>query len=180
MLKIRQLQKKKQEEAQTTGTHNKVGSAQIRLQKDITELDLPSSIEVSFPDPSNLFQFELVIIPQQGYYIGGRFRFSVDVNNNYPIEAPKIKCMQTVYHPNIDVQGNVCLNILREDWSPVLSLNSLFIGLNFLFLEPNPNDPLNKEAANLLVKDKHSFKRHVADSMSGRYVQGIMYDDVRV
>ena len=49
-----------------------------------------------------------------------------------------------IYHPNVDLEGNVCLNILREDWKPVLNLNSVTVGLQFLFLEPNADDPLNK------------------------------------
>lgn len=52
-----------------------------------------------------------------------------------------------MYHPNIDLEGNICLNILREDWKPVLSISSIVYGLQFLFLDPNPEDPLNKEAA---------------------------------
>lgn len=53
---------------------------------------------------------------------------------------------QQIYHPNVDLEGNVCLNILREDWKPVLNLNSIMVGLQYLFLEPNPTDPLNKGA----------------------------------
>lgn len=53
-----------------------------------------------------------------------------------------------IYHPNIDLEGNVCLNILREDWKPVLNLNAVIIGMQFLFLEPNADDPLNKGASN--------------------------------
>lgn len=52
-----------------------------------------------------------------------------------------------IYHPNVDLDGNVCLNILREDWKPVLNLNSVMVGLQYLFLEPNAEDPLNKGAA---------------------------------
>jgi hypothetical protein len=48
-----------------------------------------------------------------------------------------------VYHPNIDMAGHVCLNILRDDWKPVLALHAVISGLLFLFNEPNPNDPLN-------------------------------------
>ena len=44
------------------------------------------------------------------------------------------RTLQQVYHPNIDTEGNICLNILREDWKPVLSINSVVYGLNFLFL----------------------------------------------
>jgi ubiquitin-conjugating enzyme E2 M len=54
------------------------------------------------------------------------------------------KLAHKIYHPNIDLEGNVCLNILREDWKPVLNLQSIVVGLQFLFLEPNPDDPLNK------------------------------------
>jgi len=43
-------------------------------------------------------------------------------------------CHKQVYHPNIDLDGNICLNILREDWKPVLSINSVIYGLNFLFI----------------------------------------------
>lgn len=52
--------------------------------------------------------------------------------------------LRQIYHPNVDLEGNVCLNILREDWKPVLNLNSVMVGLQYLFLEPNADDPLNK------------------------------------
>jgi Ubiquitin-conjugating enzyme len=45
-----------------------------------------------------------------------------------------------VYHPNINLQGNVCLNILREDWKPVLDINAVIYGLIYLFYEPNPGE----------------------------------------
>lgn len=196
-MKIRQLQKKRQEEAaaaaaaaessgntsdstngEVSNEKQKVSAAQLRLQKDMTALELPPSIKVIFPEPSDLFHFKLTINPQQGYYKSGIFEFKIEINNNFPIEPPKIKCSNKIYHPNIDLDGNVCLNILREDWSPVLNLNSVFIGLNFLFLEPNPNDPLNKEAANVLVKNKTQFTRNVRDSMRGGYVEHEYYDRV--
>ena len=49
----------------------------------------------------------------KGYYKGGRFVFNFKIGQNYPHEAPKVKCETQVYHPNIDLEGNVCLNILR-------------------------------------------------------------------
>jgi len=75
-----------------------------------------------------------------------------------------------VYHPNIDLEGNVCLNILREDWKPVLSISSVLFGLQYLFLDPNPDDPLNKEAADVLRNNPRQFDQHVRLSVQGGYV----------
>jgi ubiquitin-conjugating enzyme E2 M len=51
-----------------------------------------------------------------------------------------------IYHPNIDLEGHVCLNILRDEWKPVLDINAVIYGIIYLFYEPNPNDPLNHGA----------------------------------
>ena len=65
---------------------------------------------------------------------GGAFLFTFAVPPGYPHDPPKVKCATKVFHPNIDLEGNVCLNILREDWKPVLTVTSVVYGLNFLFL----------------------------------------------
>lgn len=183
MLKIRQLQKQKKEEEaarESSGNSGKVLPAQLRLQKDITDLEIPKTIKVVFPDPADLFNFNIHISPNEGYYKGGKYDFKVEINNNFPIDPPKIKCMNKIYHPNIDLEGNICLNILRSDWSPALNLNSIIIGLNFLILEPNPNDPLNKNAANVLVRSTMKFASNVKAAVRGGYIDGVYYDDVRV
>jgi len=100
------------------------------------------------------------------YFRGGSFLFSFAVPAAYPHDPPKVKCLTKVYHPNIDLQGNVCLNILREDWKPVLTTTSIIYGLNFLFLAPNPEDPLNKEAAQMMQSNPNGFERYVAQSIT--------------
>lgn len=136
-------------------------------------------------------------------YKGGTFKFTFAINNNYPHEPPKVKCVPKVYHPNLDLEGNVCLNILREDWKPVLNLNAVMVGLQYLFLEPNADDPLNKgglltvltptwipalmspsflpllDAANDLRQNRERFAQNVARSMRGGSVGSEAFDDVR-
>lgn len=112
----------------------------------------------------------------QGFYKNGRFTFSFKVNANYPHEAPKVKCETKVYHPNIDLEGNVCLNILREDWKPVLTINAIVYGLQYLFLEPNPEDPLNKEAAEVLQSNRRLFEQNVRKAMSGGAIGSEYFD----
>ena len=100
----------------------------------------------------------------------------MDISTNYPYDPPKVKCMTQIYHPNIDLQGNVCLNILKDDWKPVLGINAVILGLIFLFIEPNPNDPLNHEAAALMRENPSKFKQNVRASLRGGSFEGYSYD----
>ncbi|MCJ1481411.1 Chitin synthase, class 2 [Schaereria dolodes] len=177
----------------------KVTAAQLRVQKDLSELSLGSTMRTDFPNPDDILNFTLTIEPDEGMYKGGAFHFHFTINQNFPHDPPKVKCTQKIYHPNIDLEGNVCLNILREDWKPVLNLNAVIVGLQrqfvvfppsfpsaltrllleqFLFLEPNASDPLNKEAAEDLRSNREGFKRNVRSSMGGGSVKGGSYDRV--
>ncbi|KAH8592705.1 NEDD8-conjugating enzyme UBC12, partial [Bisporella sp. PMI_857] len=158
----------------------KVTAAQLRVQKDISELSLPSTMKTEFPDPDDILNFTLTIKPDEGMYKGGQFFFTFQIGQGFPHDVPKVKCTQKIYHPNIDLEGNVCLNILREDWKPVLNLQAIIIGLQFLFLEPNASDPLNKEAAEDLRNNRDGFKRNVKSSMGGGAVKNQVFDRVLV
>ncbi|XP_059623718.1 NEDD8-conjugating enzyme Ubc12-like [Cornus florida] len=166
--------KEKQREAENA--HGRVpikkqSAGELRLHKDISELNLPKSCTIKFPNgKDDLMNFEISIRPDEGYYVNGVFSFSFQVSSIYPHEAPKVKCKTKVYHPNIDLDGNVCLNILREDWKPVLSINTIVYGLYHLFTEPNYEDPLNHEAAEVLRDNPKMFRSNVRTAMSGGYV----------
>ncbi|KAF3933188.1 hypothetical protein ABW19_dt0210299 [Dactylella cylindrospora] len=177
MLKIWSM-KQQQQAASAASGKKKVTAAQLRVQKDLGELSLPSTMKTHFPDPDDILNFTLTIEPDEGMYKGGSFLFDFTINQNFPHEPPKVLCKQKIYHPNIDLEGKVCLNILREDWKPVLNLNAVIVGLQYLFLEPNASDPLNKEAAEDLKTNREQFKRNVRTSMSGGYVRNVSYDNV--
>ena len=82
-----------------------------------------------FMNPDDILNFTFTIEPDEGMYKGGTFNFSFAINQNFPHDPPKVKCTQKIYHPNIDLDGNVCLNILREDWKPVLNLQAVMVGI---------------------------------------------------
>jgi ubiquitin-conjugating enzyme E2 M len=86
-------------------------------------------MKTTFPDPDDILNFQLTIEPDEGMYKGGSFVFNFAIGSGFPHEPPKVKCTQKIYHPNIDLEGNVCLNILREDWKPVLNLNAVMVGM---------------------------------------------------
>ncbi|XP_051905915.1 NEDD8-conjugating enzyme Ubc12 isoform X2 [Hippocampus zosterae] len=167
MIKLFSLKQKKDEESaggnRTGAGGKKASAAQLRIQKDINELNLPKTCEINFPDDDDLLNFRLIISPDE-------------VGQGYPHDPPKVKCETMVYHPNIDLEGNVCLNILREDWKPVLTINSIIYGLQYLFLEPNPEDPLNKEAAEVLQTNRRLFEQNVHRTLRGGYIGSTYFE----
>ncbi len=96
---------------------------------------------IYFHNPLQTLNRLNICLKIKGTFFGLKFEIS-KVKEGYLYF--QVKCEQKIYHPNIDLEGNVCLNILREDWKPVLTINSVVYGLQYLFLEPNPDDPLNK------------------------------------
>jgi ubiquitin-conjugating enzyme E2 M len=150
----------------------RANAAELRAQKDIAEMSPPTGCKVEFKDPNDIMNFTLYITPNEGMYVGATFTFSITIPTSYPYDAPKVHCDTLVYHPNIDLEGKVCLNILRQDWMPVLSLGSVIFGLLTLFLEPNPDDPLNKEAATLMIENNKAFRANVHSSLHGGVIAG--------
>lgn len=155
----------------------KKSPGELRLKKEIAELDLPSHAQVHFPDENNIMTFEVMVdlTKEQCLWKGAKYKFTVTVPPTYPHNPPKCHCDTQIYHPNIDMQGNVCLNILRADWKPVLGINAVILGLIFLFIEPNPNDPLNKEAAELMRSNEAVFADKVKRSLRGGVMDGVNF-----
>ena len=69
----------------------------------------------------------------------------------------------------------MCLNILRDDWKPVLGINTVILGLIFLFIEPNPNDPLNLSAAEIMRTKPLDFENNVKKTLKGGVFEGVHY-----
>lgn len=132
------------------------------------------------PPAKELPLLRLTVSPDEGYYRGGQFTFDMTFSEAYPIEPPRVHCKNTIFHPNIDRQGKICLNILREDWSPALDLQSVVLGIIFLFLEVSERDPLNKDAATVLSRDASEFAHAVRRSMGGASINGQRYDNVLI
>uniref|UniRef100_A0A1D1Z313 NEDD8-conjugating enzyme Ubc12 n=1 Tax=Anthurium amnicola TaxID=1678845 RepID=A0A1D1Z313_9ARAE len=179
MIKLFKIKDQKKDDARNDNGRpigKQQSAGELRLHKDISELNLPKSTSILFPNgKDDLMSFEVSIRPDEGYYLGGTFVFTFVVSPSYPYEPPKVKCKTKVYHPNIDLEGNVCLNVLREDWKPVLNINTIIYGLNHIFTHPNDEDPLNHDAAAVLRDNPRLFETNVRRAMAGGYVGQIYF-----
>lgn len=115
----------------------------------------------AFPESdSNLFLWAGTIEGPKGtYYEGLKFKISLSFPPNYPYSAPTIKFVSPMWHPNVDMSGNICLDILKEQWSAIYNVQTILLSLQSLLGEPNNDSPLNAQAAYLWDKNPNEYKR---------------------
>lgn len=134
-------------------------TAILRLQKEMGELVKNPLENISAgPISDNIFKWEATIIGPIGTpYEGGIFKVAIDFTTDYPFKAPKCNFITKVFHPNINSAGCICLDILRDSWSPSLTVSKLLLSICSLLNDPNPDDPLESEAADLYRKNREQY-----------------------
>ena len=90
-------------------------------------------------------------------YEDGEFHINIAFTDDYPLRPPIIRFSTKIYHPNIKYDGSICLDILKNQWSPALGITRALLSILAMMDQPNANDPLNPDAGKLYLSDKDMF-----------------------
>jgi len=130
-----------------------------RLQNELKDLMLnpPTNCSAGITD-DDIYKWNATILgPEGSPYYGGVFNLKIDFPQDYPFKPPKVIFKTRIYHCNINSSGNICLDILKDKWSPALTISKVLLSICSMMDDQNPNDPLELDAANLYIKNNEDF-----------------------
>ncbi|BET01112.1 ubiquitin-conjugating enzyme [Nesidiocoris tenuis] len=120
-----------------------------RILKETRELvkDPPPGIVV-LPDPENSHYFTVQVAgPPDSPYEGGQFEIELFLPQDYPMIPPQLRFLTKIYHPNVDKIGRICLDVIKDRWTPALQIRTVLLSIQALLGSPNPLSPLNNQVA---------------------------------
>ena len=113
------------------------------------------------PYADNLRYFAVSVEgPPDSPYAQGVFQMELFLPADYPMAPPKVRFLTKIYHPNVDKLGRICLDILKDKWSPALQIRTVLLSIQALLSAPNPDDPLDTGVAEMWkTNEKEALKR---------------------
>ena len=132
-----------------------------RLQKELIDIgrDPPANCSAGPVAEKDLYHWQATIMgPEGSPYAGGIFQMDIHFPVDYPFKPPKITFVNKIYHPNINSNGSICLDILKDQWSPALTITKVLLSISSLLTDPNPDDPFVPEIAHLYKTDRSKYE----------------------
>jgi len=130
-----------------------------RIQKELKEItsDPPENVSAGAVDDDIMHWEAILNGPLDSPYENGIFHLDIEFTNYYPFKAPKVSFTTKIYHPNISSSGEICLDILKDKWTPALTITKLLLSICSLLTDPNPNDPLDHISASMYKKNIEEY-----------------------
>lgn len=138
------------------------GFAMNRITAELNRMIMapPSYCSAPIITNDNLLNWIIVLNgPDESVYANGKFKLSINFCDGYPFKPPTIKFLSKIYHCNIDCKGNICLDILKDQWSAAWSIETVLLALVSLLSECNPKDPLVYSIGREYVLDRKAHDR---------------------
>ncbi|GBB84454.1 hypothetical protein RclHR1_11010004 [Rhizophagus clarus] len=131
-----------------------------RINKELLDLQKdPPSYYSAGPTEDDFFHWRATIMgPVDSPYSGGVFSLAIHLPKDYPFKPPKVNFTTRIYHPNINSNGSISLDILQDQWSPALTIPKVLSSIWSLLTDPNPDDPLTPEIAHVYKTDRTRYE----------------------
>ncbi|GIL43544.1 hypothetical protein Vafri_1249 [Volvox africanus] len=138
-------------------------SAQVlkRLTRELQDLiaNPAEGIRV-FINEQNLTDIQAELDGPQGTpFESGVFRMRLTLPGDFPASPPKGFFITKVFHPNVSTSGDICVNVLKRDWTSETTLRHVFMIIRCLLIQPFPDSALNEEAGKLLLEDYDEYDK---------------------
>jgi len=130
-----------------------------RITKELENLnkDPPANCSAG-PVGDDIFHWQATLMgPGESPFEGGVFFLYINFPSDYPYKPPRVTFSTKIYHPNINSSGGICLDILKDQWSPALTIYKVLISICSLLDDPNPDDPLVPSIAELYKRDRAEY-----------------------
>ena len=135
-----------------------MANQRIKNELKILLKDTPANCSAG-PISDDIFNWQATLIgPTGSPYEGGVFYLNIKFPEEYPFKPPNIYFITKIYHPNINGNGGICLDILKEQWSPALTISKVLLSICSLLTDPNPDDPLMIDIAELYKSNIEEYK----------------------
>ena len=123
------------------------------------------------PFEKDMTKWEAVIFgPDDTLWEGGIFKLLINFPDDYPNSPPKVKFFTKMFHPNIYVNGEICLDILQNKWTPMLNATSVLQSIQSLLTDPNTSSPANTEASKMLEEDIDEYNQRVRECVINSWI----------
>ena len=140
-----------------------MSQAMKRLQKDLANFNKeePEGLTAGPIDDSDMFKWEASFVgPENSPYEGGTFQLEMEFPKDYPFKPPKVTLKTNIYHPNVNNSSHsICLDILKDAWSPEITISQILMAIQNLLINPNIDHPLDQDAAKLYKENKAEFDK---------------------
>jgi ubiquitin-protein ligase len=113
-------------------------------------------------DQSNMYIWNILMQgPQTTVYENYSFNLRVEFTDEYPLKPPNVKFLTSIQHININPEGDICLDSLKNKWTSSSTMINIILSIISLLIDPNPSDPFNPELAELYTTDVNLYNSKI-------------------